>query len=580
MNINKNIFQANPTRLDISRSKFDLSHGWKGTFNTGLLIPCYLQEVLPGDTFKLDASCVIRSTTPVAPVMDDAFADIFFFYVRNDQILSRQSMSPSVDDSNHSWKAFIGAQDNFLNMPLPSDVTLPSIDFGGVGGGPDFKETDFARGSLSDYLGLPDFLNEYSTGSFKRRINCLAPLAYYSVWSEFFRDPNTMNPVTYGIQMGSSYGSSLPELYFYGGVYNWNGLGRIGLPDTILPVCRFHGYFGSALPWPQRNSTTVELPLGDEAPLFADTSFYSVGRTIKFGSSEQLAELLANDGTNWTVSASDPSRYASGTNLKVDLKKATAASVNALRASVQLQRWYEASARGGNRDVELVASMFGVTPADNTTDRPEYLGGKRIRINIQQVENTAGTNESTATQQAIGSTGAYSLTTDDSGYFTKSFDYWGQIIGFVVIRTKESFHQGLPKMFTRFDRFSFYWPVFANLGEEPIESKQIYMDGTSGDDTVFGYQEAWAEYRFHPDVTTGLARPGSNQAYWTYTNNFESRPTLPDYLNAAGQKAIVDRTLQVPSTTAGFQWLADFHFDVTAVRPMPTHSIPGLVDHH
>ena len=579
MNINKNIFQANPTRLDISRSKFDLSHGWKGTFNTGLLIPVYLQEVLPGDTFKLDASCVIRSTTPVAPVMDDAFADLFFFYVRNDKILSRQSMSPSVDDSNHSWKAFIGAQDNFLNMPLPSDVTLPSICFGSLEADTG-KETDFERGSLADYLGLPDFPGKYAVNYFKRRINCLAPLAYYSVWSEFFRDENTMNPVTYRVLTDGLFGETAPRIEFSGGTENWTDRGRIGLVDSILPVCRFHGYFGSALPWPQRNSTTVELPLGDTAPLVADSSVYSVGRTIKFGSSEQLAELLANDGTNWTTSASSPDLYASGTNLKVDLSQATAASVNALRASVQLQRWYEASARGGNRDVEMVASMFGVTPADNTTDRPEYLGGKRIRINIQQVENTAGTNESTATQQAIGSTGAYSLTTDDSGYFTKSFDYWGQIIGVVCIRTKESFHQGLPKMFTRFDRFSFFWPVFANLGEEPIESKQIYMDGTAGDSSVFGYQEAWAEYRFHPDVTTGLARPGSNQAYWTYTNNFESRPTLPDYLNASGQKAIVDRTLQVPSTTAGFQWLADFHFDVTAVRPMPTHSIPGLVDHH
>lgn len=568
MNINKHIFEANPVRLDISRSKFDLSHGWKGTFNTGLAVPCLAySDVLPGDTFKLSASCVIRSTTPVAPVMDNAFADVYFFFVPSKLVLSRQSMSPSVSDSNHSWEAFIGAQDNLLNMPLPSDVELPSVCFGGYpSSGSD--EVDFARGSLADYLGLPDFPGTFSVGNFKRRMNCLEPLAYYSVWNSYFRDPNTMNPVTFSLTSDPAFGPTVDLVTFYGGTSSWAGLARIGRVDTVLPVCRYHGYFGSALPWPQRNSNQVELPLGEWAELGVVNVEYDLTANGA-GSSDGTASYL---GSN--VLTIDK------TNIVADLSTATAASVNALRLAVQTQRWYEALARGGNRIDEMTASMFGVTPSDATSGRPEYLGGKRIMINMQQVANTAGTNVSTQTQQSIGSTGAYSLTTDDDFYFTKSFDTWGTIIGIVCVRVAETFHQGLARRHSRFDRFDFYWPQFANLGEQAIKNKEIYLAGDGDDDKVFGYQEAWAEYRFFPDTVTGLARPGNNQAYWTYANNFTSRPNLKDYLNASSQVANVDRTLQVPSATAGFQWLADFHFDITAVRPMPTYSIPGLVDHH
>lgn len=567
MNINKHVFEANPTRLDISRSKFDLSHGWKGTFNTGLMVPCLAySDVLPGDTFKLSASCVIRSTTPVAPVMDNAFADVYFFFVPHKLTLSRQSMSPSVDDSNHSWAAFIGAQDSLLNMPVPSDVVLPSINFGDLQSG---VENDFQRGSLSDYLGLPDFPDVYVGGYWKRRMNCLEPLAYYSVFNSYFRDENTVNPVTFSVLTNTiGYGRSEKLIALYGGPRSWSGEVCIGQTGFVLPVSRFHGYFGSALPWPQRNSTQVELPLGQWAELgVVNTEYDITGNGV--GSSDGTASY---NGSN--VLTIDK------TNIVADLSTATAASVNALRLAVQTQRWYEALARGGNRLDEMTASMFGVTPSDAGSGRPEYLGGKRIMINMQQVANTAGTNVSTQTQQSIGSTGAYSLTTDDDFYFTKSFDTWGTLIGIVCVRVNEVFHQGLARRHSRFDRFDFYWPQFANLGEQAIKSKEIYMDGSDDDEKPFGYQEAWAEYRFFPDTVTGLARPGNNQAYWTYANNFSSRPNLKDYLSAESEKDNVDRTLQVPSTTAGFQWLADFHFDITAVRPMPTYSIPGLVDHH
>lgn len=569
MNINKHIFQANPVRLDMSRSRFDLSHGWKGTFNTGKLIPCFAySDVLPGDTFKLSASCVIRSTTPVAPVMDNAFADVYFFFVPHKLTLARETMSPSVNDSNRSWAAFIGAQDSLLNMPLPSDIELPSISFGQNNGTDEFP---FASGSLADYLGCPDFLGDFGAGLWTRRMNCLEPLAYYKVWNDYFRDPSTMSPMTFQISSVSTrFPGTHPVVGLNGGPYNFSNVQGIGYTVNIMPVCRFHGYFGSALPWPQRNSTQVELPLGSTAPLATVNAEYEIDAA---GLTTPLADgTFSFNSTNVLT--------ADHTNLVVDLSQATAASVNAMRLAVQTQRWYEALARGGNRLDELTASMFGVTPSDASTGRPEYLGGKRIMINMQQVANTAGTNVSTQTQQSIGSTGAYSLTTDDDSYFTKSFDTWGTIIGVVCVRTSETFHQGLNRRHSRFGRFDFYWPQFANLGEQAIKNKEIYMDGSADDDDPFGYQEAWAEYRFFPDVVTGLARPGANQAYWTYANNFTSRPNLKDYLDASSQVDNVDRTLQVPSSTAGFQWLADFHFDITAVRPMPTYSIPGLVDHH
>lgn len=569
---NSNVFQANPVRLDISRSKFHYSPTWTGTFNTGKVIPIFSYgDVLPGDTFKIDCSLVIRSTTPVAPVMDNCFADVYFFFTPHKQVLSRHFMSPSVNDSNRSFEAFIGAQDSLLNMPLPSDVTLPVVEFG-----KDFNlnsgaETNFEIGSLADYLGMPYFTGNTTA---KRNINALEPLAYYDIWNNYFRDPNTMSPVTYSIQSSPVVSGFV---VFYGGV-GINNMLTIGGTNSVLPACRPHGYFGSALPWPQRNTEAVQLPLGDLAPLVASGDLYDTG-LVKFNSTDVNNFTLRASSSNSTITR-DVDNGINGTNLRVDLSEATAANVNALRFAVQAQRWYEALARGGNRLGELTRSMFNVTPSDIAADRPEYLGGKRIPINVQQVTNTAGTQESVGSQMSIGSTGAYSLTSDKDYYFTKSFDTWGTITAVLVIRTHESFHQGLNRRYSRRTRFDFYWPQFANLGEQDILNKEIYFDGSSRDDEVFGYQEAWAEYRYMPDIVTGHARPVQSQAYWNYCNNFGAVPDLASYLDASGQKTNVDRTLQVPSGTAGFQWMANVCFDIDAVRPMPTYSIPGLMDHH
>ena len=561
---NSKLFVQNPVGLDISRSKFDLSHAWSGTFNAGQCIPCLAySDVLPGDTFKINAQIVIRSTTPIAPIMDQAYADLYYFFVPHKLVLGRESMSTATTDGIHSFEAFIGAQDSLLNMPLPGNQKLPTC---GLGAG----LTNRFVGSFADYIGINGF-----NLTNKVKVTPFEALAYAKVWNDYFRDPNTMTPLSYAITGG--------EVYWYGGTGSLNGI--VDINDVsykfIQPVCRYHGYFGSALPWPQRNSTSVTLPLGLNAPvkLFASSAF----------SSNDTAELTTPLGINIANQGIVQVQGTGGSSgsgyLQADLQNAIAPSVNAFRLAVQTQRWYEAVARSGNRLANLT-QLLGVTPHDVTADTPEYLGGLHIPLSLTQVANTSGTTYSTATQQAIGSTGAFSLTSDNSYICTKSFDTWGTVIAIICIRPHESFCQGIHRRFFRDDRLKYYWPQFANLGEQYIEEREIYAKGDAYDTTVFGYQEAWAEYRFLPDVVTGLLRPNvfgvvsGAMPYWTYCNNFSSAPSLQGYLNGDNIKSNFDQTLQVPSSTAGFQFEAQVNHRIDAIRPLPTYSIPGLVDHH
>lgn len=614
----KQYFQGNPVRLDTSRSRFNLSHDWTGTFNTGKAVPFLAySDILPGDTFKLDCSAVIRGLTPVAPVMGNAYLDIAFFFVPYKDLLSRAMMSPSVNDSNHSWAAFIGAQDSLLNMPLPSNnVKLPGVylypatvpTFG-------VKYSDFIPkpGSLADMLGygLPysgfDMTKSMSITSFamsNSQVNCLEPLSYFKVWNDFYRDPNTMSPITYSVVTIGHSGLLFDELKFSGGSFDKSAAsdkGFIGDSNSLLDVCRFHGYFGSALPWPQRNAEAVTIPFGhDELPIMTSPDIHASGSPLRLG---------AATGNNWVsvetdnslVLTASPSGSVDRNNLVVDTQK-LGLDVNALRFSVQLQRWYEALARGGNRIGELTASMFGVTPKDISDGKAEFLGGKRIPIVQSQVVSTAAQVEGGS---GLGTAGAISHTTDIGSYFTKSFDTWGCLIGIACVRTDDQYFTGRPRRTMRANRFDFYWPQFANLGEQPIlksELSEYAKNSGRGFDEVyassrhniaspepgdvFGYQEAWAEYRYWPSVITSLVSPSAananvGQAYWSYaTNNQMDEVSLGNFLNASFQKADVDNTLAVSSTASGFQWLMNAHFEIVATRPMPMYSIPGLVDHH
>lgn len=583
---NKNDFSGNPVRLDTARSKFAMPFKHKTTFSAGKLIPIFSYgDVLPGDTFKVDMSALVRMTTPVFPTMDDAYLDVYFFFTPHKLVLSRQSMSPAVNDSNHSWSAFIGAQDNLLNMPTPSEVLLPFVSLGAD------DDADAELHSLTDYLGI----GVGAHAADKWCINCLEPLAYYSIWNNYFRDENTQNPVVYSLNAAGS--SADPDFNgrssceFSGGPddADWGEGWYIGSAGSIMPVCRPHGYFGSALPWPQRNLNQVEIPLLGSADVYATSVQWLNG--VESGTSTGLATLISED-TGWDYDVAGLA--ASGTlfgeenlevtrgKLKADLSTASGVAINQLRLLVQTQRFYEALARGGNRIGEMTSTMFGVTPSDYAQDRPEYLGGKRIPIAMDQVANTAGVAAGSE-GQTLGSLGAYSNTGDSSFYFEKSFDTWGTLTCVVCVRTNETFSQGLPRRYSRKNRMDFYWPQFANLGEQPILKRELYIEDEkkAANTEVFGYQEAWAEYRYLPDIVSGHLRPEQDLGSYTYANEFSNYPTLAGYIEGGRSiEANVDRTLVDPSTSAGFQFIGDFAFNIIATRPMPRYSIPGLVDHH
>lgn len=615
----KQYFQGNPVRLDTSRSRFNLSHDWTGTFNTGKAIPFLAySDILPGDTFKLNCAAVVRGLTPVAPVMGNAYLDIAFFFVPYKDLLSRAMMSPSVNDSNHSWAAFIGAQDSLLNMPLPSNnVKLPGVYLYPAtlpSSGPKCSDFIPKPGSLADMLGygLPysgfDLNKTISNISFARsnsQVSCLEPLSYFKVWNDFYRDPNTMTPITYSITATGAFGYLFDELYFSGGSFNKSAASNksfIGDDNSLLDVCRFHGYFGSALPWPQRNAEGVQIPFSsDEFDIVGSSSLHDSVNPVRFASGAGNSYLSQEADNSLLLAASSSSSSVKKTNLVVNTEN-LGLDVNALRFSVQLQRWYEALARGGNRIGELTVSMFGVTPKDISDGKAEFLGGKRIPIVQSQVVSTAAQVEGGS---GLGTAGAISHTTDIGSYFTKSFDTWGCLIGIACVRTDDQYFTGRPRRTMRANRFDFYWPQFANLGEQPIlksELSEYAKNSGRGFDEVyassrhnisspepgdvFGYQEAWAEYRYWPSVITSLVSPSAananvGQAYWSYaTNNQMDEVSLGNFLNASFQKADVDNTLAVSSTASGFQWLMNAHFDIVATRPMPMYSIPGLVDHH
>lgn len=574
-------FQGNPTRLDVSRSMHRARPRWSGSWNVGRLIPIFAtSSVMPGDTFRMSINSAIRMVKPVVPVMDDMEITIEAYFVPHRLVLSRKSMSPDVNDSNHSWSAFIGAQDSLLNMPTPGDVKLPCVIVGQSSSG-------YTVGSVGDCLGY------HKPTTSAQYVNALKALAYTSIWNEYFREPSTAVPVTYSIS--SSAASPTGSLVAFTGAdagITSGGASNVTLWDPF-PVSRYHGYFGSALPWPQRNSSQVDLPLGDNAPVYAGV--YDNPSPDNGSGGGYTAQPLRFRYLGWTPPQTphglgvynaqlvdmDGSGYGSElapSNLFADLSQATAASVNQFRLAVQTQRWYEALARSGNKYSDLINGMFGVR-APSMTDRPEYLGGFTAPINVSQVASLSG-DASTGT---LGDVGAFSLSNPSGFLFTKSFTEHGTLMVVACCRVRESFAQGIQREDFRFDRFDFYWTQFANLGEQPILTKELYNTGTPAvDDLVFGYQEAWAEYRMFNDIVTGYMNPNSSQSigFYTYANYFASAPTLKGYLNASSQADIVDRTLSVDHNTAGFQLFGQFEFDINMVRPMPTYSIPGLVDHH
>lgn len=538
-------FSVNPINLDIQRSKFVRPSTHKTTFNAGNLIPIYVDEVLPGDTFKMKMSSVIRMSTPIYPVMDNANMDVYFFFVPNRLVWEH-------------WKEFFG-ENNTTHWEQPVEYEVPQITA---------PEGGWAKGTIADYMGIPTLISNIS-------VQALPFRAYCKIWNDWFRDQNLKDPAMISLDETTTAGANT-------GDYVTNAE-KGALP---LKVAKYHDYFTAALPEPQKGPEVTIAGIGGLAPVntganntkasgittkwstnLSNNNGYQIGIEPNGNSS------LNSKSSTWTQGILEP------VNLWADLSQAsgTATSINALRQAFAIQRLYEKNARGGTRYIEIIKAHFGVQSPDARQQRSEYLGGTRIPINMDQVVQTSNSGDGITPQ---GNTAAFSLTTFNKSMFTKSFTEHGYIIGLTCIRTEHTYQQGIERFWSRKKMLDYYFPTLANLGEQAILNKEIYAQGTATDEEAFGYQEAWAEYRYKPSRVSGAMRSNYKTTLdaWHYADKYASQPILSsEWIDETS--ANIDRTLAVQSATED-QFIGDFYFACEATRPMPLYSIPGLIDHH
>lgn len=538
-------------QMHTSRTRFNRDQTILTTFDSGKLIPFFVDEVLPGDTFQIDTSAIIRMTTPKYPVMDDAFIDFYYFYCPN-RILW--------DD----FKQFMGEVEDKAWMPTKT-YSVPQIKIDAGTEAP--KIPGPKEKSILDYMGVPTKVKK----AFK--INALPVRAYVMIWNEYFRDQNVdnaavlkkdSNDVTYSDNEPETMESELREAITGG---------------RCLPVNRFHDYFSSCLPYPQRGPE-VTVPLNGNAPVFGYNTIQDTAKitdkiilnqpwptngTTNFLNTEKGGKLTGKgtlDGGNYTAEAF----------LKADLSAVTATTINELRNAIAVQQYYEAMARGGSRYREQIRALWDVTISDKTAQIPEYLGGGRYRIGMNQIVQTSGQQGENDTP--IGETGAMSVTPINESSFTKSFEEHGFVIGVLCVRHSRTYQQGLERFWSRTDRLDYYVPQFANLGEQPVKKKEIMLTGTERDEETFGYQEAWADYRMKPNRVSGLMRSNATGTldFWHYADNYSNVPTLSQEWMAEG-KAEIARTLIVQNED---QFFGAIRVANKTTRCMPLYSVPGL----
>ena len=562
MALNRNAesrFAVNPTHLDISRSRFDRTSTVKTSFNVGDLVPFYIDEVLPGDTFDVSTAKVVRMQPMVAPPMDDLFLDTYYFFVPNRLVWDH-------------WTNLMGENDTTSWYPTV-DYSVPQIISPHNGG--------WDIGTIADYFGVP-------TGVPDLYVNALPFRAYAKIVNDWFRDENLVDPAVLTTGDATSTG------------VNTGGLSSYELGGKPFVAAKLHDYFSSCLPQPQKGdpvtvpvanvSVPIDIPVTTSSTINT-MSINDIGMIVQNGpmvSSENgyLNYNGSSGGMNIRTEIDvDPLlKISDGPLAPVNLRaignavgSGFATSINELRMAFQMQKLLERDARGGTRYIEMIKSHFGVTSPDARLQRSEYLGGNRIRINVNQiVQQSATVSGSTPQGNPVG----LSVTHDNADSFTRSFTEHGFVIGVMVARYPHTYQQGLERFWSRKTRFDYYFPVFANIGEQAVLNKEIYATGTDSDNKAFGYQEAWADYRYKPSRVSGEMRSAATKSLdvWHFADYYEKLPTLsPDWIQE--DKNNVDRVLAVTSAVSNQLW-ADIVINNRTSRPMPLYSVPGLMDHH
>lgn len=572
------------------RSSFDRSCSHTTSFNAGQIIPIYCEDVLPGDTVSMNTSSLVRLQTMLTPFFGNVYLDTYWFFVPNRLCWTH-------------WKEFMGENTQSAWAPTV-EYSVPRLLSPRTASDSSGVSKTFPKGTLADYFGF-----RVSTPLGVSDPACpihLPVRAYCLIWNDFFRDQNLQDPVYVPTDDKSYYAVTADD---FSSLTPFNSAMYGGWP---LPAAKYHDYFTSCLPSPQKGpAVSVPASLGS-MPVYPATyhgklypnenipgssvglmgNFIGVGSdSIKNGvifanyQSGKTSSLFWNhDGSDTSVggfpSADDypaaPAGYQvsafSPSNLWAipSRESSVGISVNDLRLAVVTQMYYEALARGGSRYEEQIQQFFGVTNPDSRVQHPEYLGGRRMQINVHEVTNTAQSEK-----DFLGDVGAQSVTAGSNSDFTKSFTEHGWLLGLAVVRYEHNYHQGIARKWTRKNKFDYYNPVFANIGEQPVFDYELFCNSDTKAGSVFGYQEAWASYRYSPSMVSGEIRPSESLGYWTTADNYASKPTLSSGW-IAEDAANLDRVLAVKSTVAN-QVFGDFYFNCTWTRPMPMFSVPGAI---
>lgn len=546
-------FATNPVRLDMSRSKFPRNFSHKTTFNAGQVIPFYVDEVLPGDTFQVRTSKVVRMQTLLTPVMDNVYLDTYYFFVPNRLVWEH-------------WKQFMGENTESAWIPQV-EYEVPQLTAPANG---------WEVGTLADYMGIP-------TGVKGLSVSALPFRAYALIMNEWFRSENLTDPLNIPVDDATVQG-----------VNTGNYVSDVAKGGKPFVANKFRDYFTSCLPSPQKGPdvtiNTAQLGNAPVVPMSTDIPWKEVssGGRMHWYMADGASASVPEETFTYTYRNSSNavstqgsafgSSYLWPANLYAQFDNTVSvATINQLRTAFQIQKFYERSARGGSRYIETLKAHFGVTSPDARLQRPEYLGGNRIPVSINQVVQNSGTVSGST---PLGDTGAMSLTTDVHSDFTKSFVEHGFVIGVMVARYDHTYQQGIERFWSRKSMFDYYWPEFANIGEQAVLNKEIYAQGNAQDDEVFGYQEAWADYRYKPSRVSGEMRSSYAQSLdvWHLADDYSTRPSLSDsWIHE--DPTTINRVLAVSDNLAN-QFFCDIYVQNYSTRNMPLYSIPGLIDHH